>query len=120
MAVAFIGVRRASEVTQLVGGDVFLDDGRILVQLRLKRQKNGRPGAAPTSHLVSVDSRGVASPVKLPSGCLWLRGWLRDHHGHAGRLSGAEKSNPFLAGLARAKLVWEWQLWGLRRRGKRC
>ena len=94
MAVALFGVRRASEVTQLVGGDVHHDEEKGVAQLRVKRQKNDQFGAGQMAHLVTMDSRGAACPVRLLFGWIWTSGWLRQLRGRAGRLSGIEGDRP--------------------------
>ena len=68
MAVAFFGVRRASEVARLVGGDVHFDHGKWAVQLAVKRQRHDQFGAVQMASLITMDSCGVARPVKLLSG----------------------------------------------------
>ena len=56
MAVASFDVRLASDVTQLAGGDVCLDDEKRVAQLRVKSQKNDKFGARQVANLVTMDS----------------------------------------------------------------
>ena len=104
VAVAFFGVRRASEGTQPVGGDVHLADEKGVAQARVKRQKHDQFWVGQMAHLVTMNSWVAPCPARLLSGRLWPRGWLRRRRGHAGRLSGAEGGRPLFAGLVRAKI----------------
>ena len=103
MAVAFSGVRRSEEVTEFARGDAHFGDETGIARFKIKRQESAHFGVGQMAHLVTMDLRGVACPAEPLSGWLWLRGWLRRHRDHAGRLSGAEEGRPLFVGLARAK-----------------
>ena len=62
MAVALFGVRRASDVTLLVGGDVHLNGEECVAQLLVKRQTNAQYVAGRMARLVTTGTWGVACP----------------------------------------------------------
>ena len=113
MAVTFFSVRRASGVTQLVGGDVGFDNGKGVAQPRAKRQKNDQFWAGQMAHFSPMETLGAACSAKLLSGWLWPRSWSRQHRDHAGHLSGAYENLPFFVCRAGAEFGLEMAACGI-------
>ena len=103
VALAFFGVRRASEIAALREKDVHLDVNNGLLVLDVRRQKNDQFGVGQVSSVVALPAWGEACPVQLSSGRLWFRPWLAKRRNYAGRLATSGGEGPFLVGLARAR-----------------
>ena len=103
MAIAFVGVRRASDVARVCGGYVRVDMKVGVVDLGVKRRKNGQVGADQPTHVIAMDSWCAACPVHLPSGLLWSRSWLGKSRDSVGRMPGPEGARPLFAGFVRAR-----------------
>ena len=73
MATAFSGVRRASEVAQLLGGNVRVDVKGRVVDPEVKLQENGQFAASQKAHPIAMESRGAVCPVHALSVSPWLR-----------------------------------------------
>ena len=78
-ALAFFGVRRASEIAALRVKDVHLDVDNGLLVMDVRRQKNDQFGACQVARVVALPSWGGACPLQLTSGWLWFRSWLVKH-----------------------------------------
>ena len=103
VALAFFGVRRASEIAALREKDVRLDLNDGLLYLDVRCQKNDQFGVGQVAKVVALPSWGRACPLQLTSGWLWFRSWLAEHRNYTGRLAAAEREGPCLVGLARAR-----------------
>ena len=103
MALAFFGVRRASEIAALRVGDVRMETNGGLLVMDVRQQKNDQFGVGQLSRVVALPAWGGACPVQLTSGWLWFRSWLVKRRNYAGRLPTTGGEGPFLVGLARAR-----------------
>ena len=68
LAIAFFGIRRASEVAKLSVGDVQVGTEEGVVDLKVNRQKNDPFGLGQLPYLLAAKSWQEACPVRLPSG----------------------------------------------------
>ena len=64
MAVAVFGDLRASEVTQLVGGDVHLDDERGVAKISVKRAVAALPSARRVADKKKADQQAATTAKK--------------------------------------------------------
>ena len=103
VALAFFGVRRASEIAALRVKDVHLDLDNGLLVMDVRQQKNDQFGVGQVARVVALPAWGGACPLQLTSGWLWFRSWLAEHRNYTGRLAVAGGDGSFLVGLARAR-----------------
>ena len=73
VAMAFFGVRIASEVAGFRASDVRVDSEGGMAVLEIRQQKNDQLGVGRVSRVTPLPSWGGACPVKLTSGWLWFR-----------------------------------------------
>ena len=103
VALAFFGVRRASEIAALRVKDVRLDLDDGLLAMHVRQQKNDQFGVGQVAKVVALPAWGGACPLQLTSGWLWFRSWLARHRNYTGRLSVEDEDGFLLVGLARAR-----------------
>ena len=80
MSIAFLGVRRASEVAALDLSEFSVDLSTGAVDAKLRRQKNDQGRAGQFAHIASLLSWEGPCSVRLLSGWMLLRKWLADRH----------------------------------------
>ena len=103
VCLAFLGVRRASEIAGLRIADIKVDEAGGLVEVKVRSQENDQFGAGQVARVVALPSWGGARPVRLVTGWLRFGAWLVRNRDRAGGLAASGDNSTLFVGLARAR-----------------
>ena len=88
VAIAFYGVGRASELAQLLAGDLTVDHLAGAICVIVANQKGDQAGLGQLACSVAVPRWFEAYPARIIDGWMRFRGWLKANKNRCGRKSG--------------------------------
>ena len=103
VSLAFFGVRRSSEVAGFRVADASIGQGRGVVEVRARCQKNDQFGAGQIARVVALPAWGGACPVCRISEWLRIRARLVRNRDCSTRMATFSEDSPLFVGLARAR-----------------